>query len=133
MSNAGKPLVLLVEDNEDDYFIFRQLCSREFPDVDLHHEEDGESAQSFLKRSPIKPALIISDLKMPRVTGLELLKWVRSNEEIKTTPFVVFSDSNAPQDRAAASQLGATEYDVKPSDVGEFGPLLRRWVRMDFA
>jgi CheY-like chemotaxis protein len=102
---------LLVEDTDDDYLLFRRACCRAFDrQPTLRRESDGLAAIEFLAGGADPPSLIVSDLKMPRLSGLELLKWVRGQPSVAQLPFVILSSSNAPQDREAAREAGADDF-----------------------
>jgi len=120
--HAGFP-VLLVEDNPDDAFFVK----RAFASAGLNHPlffvEDGAQAIEYLcgkgkyadrKVFPV-PGLIIADLKMPRVTGFDLIKWMRGDGYTKVIPVIVMSTSALPQDVNRAYELGANAYMVKPT------------------
>ncbi len=111
---------LLVEDNADDAFLFRHAVNRAFDQPPrLRHVQDGAAAVVFLDGSATLPTLIVSDLNMPRLNGLELLTWVRSHPAFGGLPFVMLTSSNSPQDREAALRLGVDDYLVKPSQIGD--------------
>jgi two-component system response regulator len=117
MSGIATDVWLVVEDNDDDYLLFVRACRRALNrGADIHREKDGVAAAEFLKSCQSKPQLIISDLKMPRMSGLEFLEWVRQRETLKRVPFVMLSSSNLERDVEAARRLGADAYKVKPSD-----------------
>src|SRR5262249_29999564 len=107
---------LLVEDDDDDVFFFRRACQSAFdqPPV-LYLGKNGVDAKGFLAGHPDLPSLIVSDLKMPCMDGLELLKWVRQQPFLSGVPFFMLSSSDLAQDRQAARSLGANDYLVKPS------------------
>lgn len=86
------------------------------------------AAKEFLTHCPALPNLIVSDIKMPRLSGLELLEWVRANQPTKATPFILFTSSSETHDRDAAARLGATGYEVKPASPNQFARVLERWV-----
>jgi CheY-like chemotaxis protein len=125
--------VLLVEDNED----HAELIRRGFETVEirtkLRHVTDGEVALDYLLRrgdyidpatSP-KPALILLDLRLPRVGGLEVLTRVRAEDGISGIPVVVLTTSNAEKDIAKAYELKANAYVRKPIDFSNFADLMR--------
>jgi CheY-like chemotaxis protein len=66
------------------------------------------------------PKLILLDLKIPKINGLEVLKLLKSNEKTKYIPVVIFTSSNEPRDRLESYQLGANSYLVKPLDADMF-------------
>jgi CheY-like chemotaxis protein len=87
-------------------------------DAQLDTAEDGEAAlgklQALAENDGVQPDLILLDLNLPRVGGLELLEYIRSNPLLNRIPAVVLTTSNAPGDRARCEQLGSTDYLVKP-------------------
>jgi CheY-like chemotaxis protein len=120
--NAADCTVLLVEDNPDDVL----LTSRAFKRANLFSPiqvvEDGDKAISYLSgappyndrdRYPI-PVLVLMDLKLPRRSGLEVLKWIRSVPALKSMPVVVLTSSAENKDVNSAYDLGANSYLVKP-------------------
>ncbi len=116
--------VLLVEDDADDAFLFQNALAKSAAEVTLRFARDGEEAEAYLsgagddedrKRRPA-PDLILLDLKLPRLSGLEFLErrsWARGAGRI---PVVVFTSSRETSDVESAYALGASRYLVKPSD-----------------
>jgi CheY-like chemotaxis protein len=114
--------VLHVDDDPNDTELLRAAAKRaEVPFV-LHNVEDGERAVAFLSGSGIyadrqryhQPSLILLDLKMPRATGLDVLKWIRANAEWNKIPVVVLSGSELKDDVKQAYAIGANSYLIKP-------------------
>src|SRR5262245_26034988 len=95
--------------------------------------EDGEEAIKYLRGEGMYadretypfPTVILSDLKMPRMSGFELLRWVREHPECSVIPTLLFTSSAVPSDIKEAYQLGANAYMVKPRDHKEFEEFLR--------
>jgi two-component system response regulator len=122
MALSGKDFWLVVEDDDNDFLLFRRACARALsPQPTIHRESNGTSAQEYLSRGSCHPQLIISDLKMPKGDGLELLEWLRKRQEFRRIPFVMLSSSSAHTDVEQAQELGADSYRVKPT---EFNQLL---------
>ena len=145
-----KPLhILLIEDNPDHAELvmraMNQAGSGSEISSDLQgtrpkesaayisHVADGEAALDYLFRrqgyadpelSP-KPDLILLDLRLPKVDGLDVLKEVKQSPELHRIPIVVLSSSKADRDVARAYDYKANSYVVKPQDFGMFGQLLR--------
>jgi CheY-like chemotaxis protein len=118
MASASHDLWLVVEDDDNDFLLFRRACFAALdPQPEIHRERDGKGAQAFLRSNPVQPSLIVSDLKMPRMSGLELLEWIRQQPHLTHLRFVVLTSSNQDQDVKAAQKLGADDYKVKPLDV----------------
>ena len=117
--------VLLVEDNPDDILITRRAWKVGQIKNPLFEVRDGEEALDFLrkegeyKEAP-KPCLILLDLKMPRMDGLELLEKIKEDESLKNIPVVVLTGSKRNKDIERAFQLGCNSYIVKPVTIQNF-------------
>jgi CheY-like chemotaxis protein len=106
--------VLLVEDNEDD----AELTQWALGQVGLRDVQvawDGAEALATLKAGPA-PDLVLLDLRLPLVDGLEVLARLRSDPDLKGLTVIVLSSSESPLDRAACQALGVTAYLSKPLD-----------------
>lgn len=130
----GEPLcILLVEDNPD----HAELAMRNLSDSRLankvFHVEDGEAALDFLhnrgrfgdREAYPRPHLVLLDLRLPKVDGIEVLKEVKSSAELKSIPVVVLTTSAAERDLALAYNHYANSYLTKPVDFDSFSDLLR--------
>jgi hypothetical protein len=120
--NGVRPL-LLVEDNPMDV----DLTLRAFRRRDLLNPvevaRDGEEAVAWLERwasGEPRPVVILLDLKLPRLGGLEVLAAFRAHPAARTIPIVVLTTSSASQDIQSAYELGANSYIVKPVDFEKF-------------
>ena len=114
--------ILHVEDDANDVLLFRHACKRAGLNAQVQSVTDGEEAIDYLNGSgpfadrqeyPL-PALLLLDLKMPRVTGFDVLEWLRHQEELRRTPVIVLSSSNHDRDVRRAYDLGANSYLLKP-------------------
>lgn len=119
---TGLPVILLVEDNPDDVLLARRAVKKAALPVSLQAVEDGDEAVAYLggsgqfgerARHPL-PSLVLLDLKLPKRSGLEVLRWVRSQPELDTTPVVVLTSSGEDEDIQKAYALGANSYLQKP-------------------
>ncbi len=113
--------VLLVEDDEDHVFLIRRaLTDLEDVAVTVEVVGDGEQATERLARSRYEPGgrpqLVLLDLKMPRMDGLEVLRRVRADEAARGLPVVVLTSSERQEDREEALRLGASWFLCKPTD-----------------
>lgn len=115
--------VLYVEDEEDDVFLIRHAFKEAGVCHPLLSVPDGEEALAYLSGAgkyadragyPI-PSLLLLDINMPRLSGLEVLKWLRGQREFRALPALVLSSSNQDADIRQAYQSGANGYLVKPS------------------
>jgi two-component system response regulator len=120
--------ILLVEDNpRDAEMTIRALKKRNLANP-LYVVEDGEEALDFIfcrgayaeRNKSMLPKLILLDLKLPKVNGLEVLKALKSDEQMKTIPVVVVTSSKEDPDIKAAYALGANSYVIKPVDFDGF-------------
>ena len=91
------------------------------------HVEDGVEAMEYLlrqgaysDREPGNPAVLLLDIKMPRMDGLEVLQRIRQNEELRHIPVVILSSSREESDLARSWNLGVNAYVVKPVDINQF-------------
>ncbi len=117
-------LILLAEDEDNDaFFIARAFQKRQILNP-LQRVKDGEEAITYLKgegkfadrkQFPL-PILMVMDLKMPRLSGFEVIAWVRQQPVIKRLPIVVLTSSRENPDINRAYELGANTYLVKPVD-----------------
>jgi CheY-like chemotaxis protein len=119
--------ILMVEDDPNDV----ELTLTAFEDSNLANEvvvvRDGEEALHYLncqneyaERSSGNPAVMLLDLKLPKVDGLEVLRQVKSNDALKLIPVVVLTSSHEEKDLIASYKLGVNAYVVKPVDFHQF-------------
>jgi DNA-binding response OmpR family regulator len=116
--------ILLVEDNAGDAVLIRQILAEAPVPVSLHIVRDGEQALTLLNDAYFRPALIILDLNIPRISGVVLLERWRS----MTTPVVVFSSSLNDAERIRVLELGAREFVQKPTDLDAFAEVVYNMV-----
>ena len=125
MDKLGR--ILMVEDDAKDV----ELTLTALEEYNLVNEvvvtNDGEEALDYLycrgpfqTRSGENPAVILLDLKLPKVDGLEVLKQIKSDEKLKLIPVVVLTSSKEEKDMVASYKLGVNAYVVKPVDFHEF-------------
>jgi two-component system, response regulator len=120
--------VLLIEDNEDDVTLAEMAFKRAKVSSRLENVSDGQAALDFLhyhgkyaNRTPVEnPALILLDLKLPLVSGLEVLKAIRANPLTHQIPVVVLTSSVEEKDRSEADRLGANDFICKPTSYSSF-------------
>jgi CheY-like chemotaxis protein len=125
MNKLGR--ILMVEDDPKDV----ELTLTALEEYNLANEvvvtRDGEQALDYLycrgeykMRSSGNPAVMLLDLKLPKVDGLEVLKQVKSDVELRIIPVVVLTSSKEEKDMVASYKLGVNAYVVKPVDFHEF-------------
>lgn len=119
--------ILIVEDDPKDV----ELTLTALEEYNLANEvvvtRDGEEALDYLHcrgnfkmRSSENPAVLLLDLKLPKINGLEVLQHIRSDEKLKLIPVVVLTSSREEKDMVASYKLGVNAYVVKPVDFHEF-------------
>jgi len=126
--NADELDILLVEDNQDDVDLALHALRREKLANHIFVARDGEQALDFLfcrgaftQRSFDRPPkLVLLDLKLPKVNGMEVLKSVKSDPRTKTIPVVIMTSSKEERDLVASYNLGANSYIQKPVDFDKF-------------
>jgi two-component system response regulator len=114
--------IILVEDNSDDAELTIRALKKYNLANHLLHLEDGEDAINYIfSQDTVKlPKLILLDLKLPKVDGLEVLRKIKSDEEKKVIPVVVLTSSKEEQDIVKSYELGVNAYIVKPVEFEGF-------------
>jgi len=106
------PKILLIDDCADDRFLFSRSLQNPVSVGPIVEIEDGQKAIEYLQ-SESPPDFILLDLKMPLVSGFEVLEWIQGQPTLKGVPIVILSSSSIPKDIEKAKKLGAREYIVK--------------------
>jgi two-component system response regulator len=116
-----KKCILLVEDNPDDEELTRVALKENNILNELVVARDGAEAVDYLF-SPEKalPQVVLLDLKLPKIDGLDVLRRMRANERTKLLPVVILTSSKEEQDLVEGYSLGANSYVRKPIDFGQF-------------
>ena len=117
--------ILLVEDNPDDEAL-TVMALRGVP-ATLEVARDGQEAMDYLTNDgKALPRLVLLDLKLPKIDGLEVLRRIREDDRTRLTPVVVLTSSNAPDDVIASYRLGANSYVRKPVNFDQFSETIRQ-------
>ena len=117
--------ILLVEDNPDDATL-TELALRQGISAKLEIARDGQEALDYLSdEANDLPRLVLLDLQVPSVNGLEVLRRIREHDRTRLIPVVIVTNSAAPSDVAAAYRNGTNSYIRKPVDFDQFGELIR--------
>jgi two-component system, response regulator len=120
--------ILLVEDDPKDLRMTMRELQRENLQNKIHVARDGEEALDFLfcrgaysDRDPHRPPrLILLDLKLPKVDGLQVLREIKARAETRTIPVVILTSSGEDRDKVESYQLGVNSYIQKPVDFDQF-------------
>jgi two-component system, chemotaxis family, response regulator Rcp1 len=118
-----------VEDNPTDIFIIEEILRESGLDLRLDVVKDGQDALTYLRDAAngekhSVPALVLLDLNLPKVSGIEVLTELRNDARLGSTPVVIVSSSMAPPDRLATKRLGAAGYFQKPNDLTAYRRLI---------
>ncbi len=120
--------ILLVEDNDNDILLTKRALNKANIMNEITVAQDGEEALEYLLGGQDKPSqkgnacpvLILLDLKLPKIDGLEVLKRIRSNERTCMCPVVILTSSREENDIITGYKLGANSYIQKPVDFNQF-------------
>jgi two-component system response regulator len=142
MSDSDGIDVLLVEDNPDDAEFTLRALRKANVTLRVAVAEDGVAALDYLfrtgthaTRAPATPRVVLLDLKLPKVDGLEVLRRAKSDPRTRTIPIVVLTSSKERRDVREAYLRGANSYIVKPVEYAELitklGDLVRYWLQLN--
>jgi len=119
--------ILIVDDSPNDVLLAIKTLKKNNLANEIDVAKDGEEALDYLYkrgkydgRENVNPAVIVMDIKMPKVNGIEVLKDIRSNPEFKLIPVIMLTSSGKQKDLVESYKLGANAYVVKPVDIAQF-------------
>jgi CheY-like chemotaxis protein len=133
--------ILVVEDNSADIVIIREALFRIEPRLDIQVVRDGQQALDYLSGKPPYsdrenhplPELILLDLSLPRVTGFEILEWIRTEPLLRSLPVVILATSSFSEDIQRAYDFGANSFITKPSKLSklvcDLEQTLKHWLK----
>ncbi|MGG6270327.1 response regulator [Leptolyngbya sp. AN03gr2] len=140
---ANQKVILLVEDNPDDEALTIRALKRNHIGNEIVIAHDGVEALDYLfgtgmyadRDVSIKPSVVLLDLKLPRIDGLEVLRRLRENESTRLLPVVILTTSSEEQDLLDSYSLGCNSYIRKPVDFLQFSEAIRQlgmyWLLMN--
>jgi len=117
-------MILLVEDNPDDEALTRRALAKNNIQNEVRVARDGAEALELLQA--VTPELVLLDLKLPKVDGLEVLRRIRADERTRLLPVVILTSSKEERDLVAGYGLGANSYIRKPVDFAQFVEAVRQ-------
>ena len=115
---------ILVVDDEDDTIELAKMVL-EFEGYRVFSASNGQDAIDFLKHNDEKPDLILLDVLMPEIDGLEVCKWVKKQSNLKSIPILLFTAKVGRKDRIAGEEAGADAYINKPFSADDLLSLLK--------
>jgi two-component system, response regulator len=122
VNDSPRPRVLFAEDNPDHAFLVQRVLE---PLCELHHASDGEEALEKLRAwEGDLPRMVMVDVNLPRLSGLEVLERIRADSRFRAVPLIVFSTSRLTQELARAYKSGANSFVVKPPRFQDFREVL---------
>jgi len=130
------PIILLIEDSDEDYVAFARSIDRTGLKLTLHRCRDGDEALEFLflrgrhanPSTAPRPSLILLDLNLPGTDGREVLARVKQDERLRAIPIIVLTSSTNPRDVSECYEQGANGYQVKSVDYEHFSRDVQRTV-----
>jgi two-component system response regulator len=118
--------ILLVEDNPDDELLTLRALQKNNIRNRVVVAHDGAEALNYLSGARDLPSVILLDLKLPKVSGLEVLRRLRADERTRLVPVVILTSSREEQDLLSGYRFGANSYVRKPVDFNEFVEAVRQ-------
>jgi CheY-like chemotaxis protein len=131
----SKPQVVLsVDDNDVDGALLERAFKRTSIPARLYRVSEGPQAMAYLAGDGIYrdrdnyplPDLVLLDLAMPKMSGVEVLKWIRGQNVVKKTRVLIFTSSEKPEDVKAANEIGADGYLLKPTKFDDLKKLVKQ-------
>jgi len=113
--------ILIIDDNPNDVEITRVALAEKGWNLEIASANRGDVALDGLRKEEDLPFLIILDLKIPGMSGLDCLKEIRADRRLRQIPVAVVTSSNYPEDRKRALDAGASDYLYKAFDIDEYG------------
>ena len=113
--------VTVIEDNSADVFLLEHALKTAGLNFDIQHFDDGAKARDYFRAPNLDPPhLLLLDLNLPCVDGIELLRVIRQQPSFDGIPVIVWSSSQSPMERAALAAFKAVRFIVKPSELDGF-------------
>jgi CheY-like chemotaxis protein len=131
----SKPQVVLsVDDNDVDGALLERAFKRTSIPARLYRVSEGPQAMAYLSGDGIYcdrenyplPDLVLLDLAMPKMSGVEVLKWIRQQSIVRKTKVLIFTSSEKPEDFKAANEIGADGYLLKPTKFDDLKTLVKQ-------
>ena len=122
---SSKPILLVEDDNVDAMTVRRAMKDLNVPNG-IIHQLDGEDALEYLRSSDNKrPCVILLDLNMPRMNGIDFLKIIKNDNELKQIPVIVMTTSKDERDKMESFEFSVAGYIIKSTDYKKFVEALK--------
>jgi CheY-like chemotaxis protein len=134
---AARKTILVVDDCEEDKFLLKRAFGKAGINVPIVFVSDGQEALDYLggKEKPC-PHLMLLDLKMPKLDGFDVLRWLQKQDGLRRLPVAVLTSSSQEKDVNRAYDLGANSYLVKPGELKDYAQLAEKvrdyWMELNF-
>ncbi|HUI45974.1 MAG TPA: response regulator [Nitrospirota bacterium] len=130
-----QPTILIIDDNEDDVLLMKFALSKTGRDLVTEVALSGEAGLALIRGGTTPPNLILLDLKMSGMDGIEVLRKIRDDQSLSGIPVVIVTHSDLASDKQAALQAGADSFMHKAPDLDQFKRDIERvldtWLRTD--
>lgn len=130
-----QPTILIINDNEDDVLLTKEALSKTGRDFKTEVAMSGETGLALIREEKTLPKLILLDLKMPGMDGIEVLRKIRNDESLSSIPVVIVTNSDLESDKQTSIKAGADSFLHKATDFNHFKKdierVLDRWLGTD--
>ena len=124
--------ILIIDDSEDDILLTKRVLMKIGRTIKTDTALSGDAGLALLRRGAVLPSLILLDLKMPKLDGIEVLRKIRDDERLRSIPVVIITHSDLESDREASYKAGANSFLPKSVDIDLFqkdlGHILNEWM-----
>jgi two-component system response regulator len=112
--------ILIIDDSEDDILLTKRVLVKIGRTIKTDTALSGDAGLALLRRGAVLPSLILLDLKMPKLDGIEVLRKIRDDERLRSIPVVIITHSDLESDREASYKAGANSFLHKSVDIDRF-------------
>ena len=119
--------IFVVDDEEDTVELARMVL--EYEGYQVFSASNGEEAIEFLKSSTKKPNLVLLDILMPKLNGLEVCRWIKNNDQLNKVPVLLFTAKVGKKDKIAGEEAGADAYINKPFSADDLISLIKKHLK----
>ena len=129
-----EPKILVIDDSEDDVLLTQMVLTKISKNIKVETATSGEAGLTFLRGGNSPPSLVLLDLKMPGMDGLDVLCAIRADERLRSIPVIIVTHSDLESDRSACSMNGANSFLNKSVDLERFKESVRKelekWIKI---